>query len=32
VAARLIGIAMLGTVIAYELNRSRQAVQSRPPI
>lgn len=32
VAARLIGIAMLGTVIAYELNRGRQAVPSRPPI
>ena len=32
VAARLIGIAMLGTVIAYELNRSRKAAPTRPVI
>ncbi len=32
VAARLIGIAMLGTVIAYELNRSRRAGPKSPAI
>ncbi len=32
IAARLIGIAILGTVIAYELNRARNAGPSRPMI